>query len=131
VFEDVYHIGYQTRDRHAAIAFYRSAFGAELKLETRNPDGAHLVFLRIGGTEIELIEPADVAPLRAGPLLVLDHIGYVVSDLDASLAELERKGMRRLSPEPRRNAEGARLIYMDPATSEGLRFHLTERPGAV
>ncbi|HEY3081353.1 MAG TPA: VOC family protein [Chloroflexota bacterium] len=128
MFKDVYHIGYLTRDKGAAIAFYRATFGGELKLETRNPDGAQLAFLRVGNTEIELIQPADATSLQDKPLLVLDHIGYVVDSVDDELARLEAKGIKRLWPEPRVNAEGARLIYLDPATLEGLRMHLTERP---
>ena len=127
MFEDVYHLGYRTRDKDAAIAFYREAFGADLKLEANNPDGAKLAFLRVGATEIELIQPADTSDLRDGPLLVMDHVGYVVDSVEARLAELEAKGMKRLWPEIRTNAEGARLIYMDPATTQGVRFHLTER----
>ena len=41
---------------------------------------------------------------------------------------VEAKGMKRLWPEPRMNVEGARLIYMDPKTMNGLNMHLTERP---
>jgi methylmalonyl-CoA/ethylmalonyl-CoA epimerase len=128
LFKDVYHIGYLTRDKDAAIAFYRTTFGGELKLESRNPDGAQLAFLRVGNTEVELVQPADASALRDLPLLVLDHVGYVVDSVDDELARLEAKGVKRLWPEPRLNAEGARLIYLDPATLEGVRLHLTERP---
>src|SRR5687768_4054350 len=128
MFKDVYHVGYRTRDKDAAISFYKEAFGAELKLEANNADGAKLAFLRIGETEVELIQPAVVAELRDGPLLVLDHVGYVVDSVEKELARLESIGMKRLWPEIRTNAEGARLIYMDPGTAQGLRFHLTERP---
>lgn len=128
MFDDVYHIGYTTPDKDAAIAFYRDTFGGEVKQEATNPDGARLVFMRIGRTEIEIIQPADTGPIANGPLLNLDHIGYVVGSVDRELAALEAKGVRRLWPEPRLNAEGARLIYLDPATTKGVRMHLTERP---
>lgn len=126
MFQDVYHIGYRTPDKDAAIAFYRDAFGAELTLESTNTDGAKLAFLRIGGTEVELIQPADVADLLGGPLLVLDHVGYVVDSVEDGLAQLEAKGMRRQFV--RTNAEGATIAYVEPSTAHGLRFHLTERP---
>jgi catechol 2,3-dioxygenase-like lactoylglutathione lyase family enzyme len=126
MFKDVYHIGYRTPDKDAAIAFYKEALGAELKLEATNADGAKLAFLRIGSTVVELIEPPDVADLRGGPLLVLDHVGYVVDSVEAGLAELEAKGMKRQFV--RTNAEGARLAYIEPSTANGLKFHLTERP---
>ena len=126
MFKDVYHVGYRTRDKDAAIAFYKEAFGAELKLEANNADGAKLAFLRLGETEVELIQPADVAELRDGPLLVLDHVGYVVDSVEVGLAELEAKGMKRQFV--RTNAEGAKLAYIEPSTANGMKFHLTERP---
>lgn len=126
MFKDVYHIGYRTHDKDAAIAFYRDAFGAELKLESNNADGAKLAFLRVGGTEVELIQPADVSELRGGPLLVLDHVGYVVDSVEEGLAKLEAKGMKRQFV--RTNAEGAVIAYVEPSTANGMKFHLTERP---
>jgi methylmalonyl-CoA epimerase len=128
MFKDVYHIGYQTDDADAAIELYRRAFGGEVKQEARNPDGSRLVFMRIGGTEVEIIQPADRSQLGGKTGLILHHVGYTVDDLDAELARLEGRGFKRLWPEPRTNAEGARLIYMDPATLGGLNMHLTERP---
>ena len=126
MFKDVYHIGYRTRDKDAAIAFYKEAFGAELKLEANNTDGAKLAFLRLGATEIELIQPADTSDLRDEPLLVMDHVGYVVESVDDGLAALEAKGMKRQFV--RTNAEGAKLAYIEPSTANGMKFHLTERP---
>src|SRR5215213_6935677 len=91
MFKDVYHIGYQTDDADAAIELYRRAFGGEVKQEARNPDGSRLVFMRIGGTEVELIQPGDLAQLGGKTGLILHHIGYTVDDLDAELAKLEAK----------------------------------------
>lgn len=128
MFKDVYHIGYQTDDADAALALYQTAFGGELKTETTNADGSRLVFVRIGNTEVEIIQPGDTSVLGGKTGLILHHVGYTVDDVDTALAELERKGYKRLWPEPRTNVEGARLIYMDPATLGGLNVHLTERP---
>lgn len=128
MFKDVYHIGYQTDDKDAAIAFYQKALGGELKLESRNPDGSVLVFMRIGQTEVEIIQPADKSVLGGKTGLQLHHIGYTVDDVEKSLADLEGKGYERLWPAIRTNAEGARLIYMDPSSMNGINMHLTERP---
>jgi methylmalonyl-CoA epimerase len=128
VFKDVYHIGYQTDDKDAAIAFYRRALGGELKQEVTNPDGAVLAFVKVGNTEVEIIQPADKSVLKGQKGLILHHIGYVVEDIERELAALEANGMKRLWPAIRTNAEGARLIYMDPATMHGINMHLTERP---
>ena len=93
MFRGIYHIGYMTDDKDKAIAFYRDALGGTLKQEATNPDGAKLVFMRVGETEVELIQPADLSALGGKTGLVLDHVGYVVDDLDAELARLEAQVM--------------------------------------
>ena len=45
MFKDVYHIGYQTDDADAAIAFCERAFGGRVTNQSNNPDGARLVFI--------------------------------------------------------------------------------------
>src|SRR5713226_3685244 len=109
MFKDVYHIGYHTDDADAAIAFYERAFGGKLKQETKNPDGSRLAFVRMGGTEVEIIQPGDKSVLGGKTGLILHHVGYTVDSVDAALADLEGKGFKRLWPEPRTNVEGARL----------------------
>ncbi len=128
MFTDVYHIGLQTDDADAAIAFCQRAFGGTVKQQATNPDGSRLVFMRLGNTEVEIIQPGDRSVLGGKTGLILHHIGYAVDSVDQALAELEGKGFKRLWPEPRVNVEGARLIYMDPASMNGLNMHLTERP---
>ena len=128
MFKDVYHIGLQTDDADAAIAFAEKAFGGKVTNQAKNPDGSRLVFMRWGNTDVEIIQPGDTSVLGGKTGLILHHIGYTVDNVDKSLAELESKGMKRQWPEPRLNVEGARLIYMDPASMNGLNMHLTERP---
>jgi methylmalonyl-CoA/ethylmalonyl-CoA epimerase len=128
MFKDVYHIGLQTDDADAAIAFAEKAFGGRVTNESRNPDGSRLVFMRWGNTDVEIIQPGDKSVLAGKTGFILHHIGYTVDKIDDSLAELEGKGMKRLWPEARTNVEGARVQYMDPASMNGLNMHLTERP---
>ena len=128
MFKDVYHIGLQTDDADAAIAFAERAFGGKVTNQTTNPDGSRLVFMRWGNTDVEIIQPGDKSTLGGKTGFILHHIGYTVDKIEPALAELEGKGMKRLWPEARTNVEGARVQYMDPATMNGLNMHLTERP---
>lgn len=129
MFTGVYHIGYLTDDMAAAIDFYRRTFGAELKLETLSGDGvSKMAFVRIGQTEIELMEPGDKARLNGRTGLILDHVGYTVESIEADMARLSSKGVGFESAAPRTNPEGARLIYLDSATTLGARIHITEPP---
>lgn len=128
MFTDIYHIGLQTDDADAAIAFAEKAFGGTVTNESRSPDGSRLVFMRWGNTDVEIIQPGDASVLGGKTGFILHHIGYTVDRIEESLTELEAKGMRRLWPEARTNVEGARVQYMDPASMNGLSMHLTERP---
>jgi len=126
---EVYHVAYLTDDIEAAKAFYTNAFDAEIVLESASPDtGSKMAFIRLGGTQIELIEPADKARLEGRTGLVLDHIGYVVDSINAEMERLAAKGIGFASPAPKISPEGARLIYLDASTALGVRVHLTERP---
>lgn len=125
----VHHVAYLTDDLEAAKAFYRTVFGAEVTLETGNPgSGSRMAFLKLGATGVEVIEPADASRLQGRSGLVLDHIGYVVDDLDAAVADLSARGVGFATPEPRVSPEGTRLIYLDTAHTLGTRIHLSERP---
>lgn len=129
MFTDVYHICYLTDDLDAAIALYRQAFGAELTLQVESPaTGSKMAYLQVGGTQVELIEPADKARLNGQTGLVYDHIGYVVESIAAEMERLKVRGINFATAEPKTSAEGARLIYLDSTNMQGARIHLTERP---
>ncbi len=129
MFSDVYHVGYLTDDLDAAKAFYRDTLGATVLLESGNAEsGSKMAFLQVGGTEVELIEPADKARLGGQTGLIYDHIGYTVDDLDAAIAQLRARGVGFATDAPRTNPAGARLIYLDAKDTLGARIHLTQPP---
>ena len=85
-------------DLHAAKQFYEKVFGLPLAFE----DDASAVF-SFGSTMInllkttaarELIEPAAVAPREAGSRMQLT---IDVDDVDATCAELEKRGVELLN----------------------------------
>jgi methylmalonyl-CoA/ethylmalonyl-CoA epimerase len=124
----VYHLGYLTDNLEAAKAFYQDALGATVLLESDNPaSGSKMAFLQVGGTQVELIEPADKARLDGRTGLIFDHVGYTVDSLEREIVQLAANGLRFATTEPRVNPEGAQLIYLDASTTLGARIHLTER----
>jgi methylmalonyl-CoA/ethylmalonyl-CoA epimerase len=127
VFTGIYHVGYWTDDIDAAIKFYQETFGAELFKEALGPDGkTRMAFLHLGQTDVELIEPADQAVLNGQTGVILHHIGYLVPDIEKAIAELAAKGVKFLTPEPYTTPTGARIIYLDSASTSGTRMHLTQ-----
>jgi methylmalonyl-CoA/ethylmalonyl-CoA epimerase len=128
MFEDVYHVAYQTDDLEAAKAVYLEMFDGTVEQEAVLRDGTRVAFLRVGKVGVELVEPADKARLGGQTGLVLHHVGYQVDDLDATIERLKAKGMAFATERPSTNPEGARLIYPAAASVLGARIHLTERP---
>lgn len=129
MFEGVWHVAYMTDDLAAARRVFVDLFGGTVEREAEVGDGRlKVAFVRVGGAAVELIEPADKARLNGKTGLVLDHVGFTVDDLDATIAELKAKGATFATEQPSVNPEGTRLIYPSAETALGARIHLTEPP---
>lgn len=123
------HIGIAVPSVADASAFYRDVLG----LEPRGPetaDGAHIVHLDFGGTEVELLEPLEAdSPIgrflaRRGP--GIHHVCYRVPDLDAALAACRARGYTLVDDVPRIGAGGCRIAFVHPKATNGILIELTE-----
>jgi methylmalonyl-CoA/ethylmalonyl-CoA epimerase len=127
--EDVYHIAYLTDDIEAAKTMYTTIFDAEVVRESFNSTtGMKAAYVKLGGTMVEIQEPTDKTVLGGRTGLILDHIGYVVPNIEDAMQQYAAKGVGFATAEPVVNPEGARLIYLDAPALLGVRVHLTERP---
>jgi methylmalonyl-CoA/ethylmalonyl-CoA epimerase len=123
------HVGIAVPDIGAALAFYRDVLG----LEPRGPetsDGAEIVSLPFGESEVELLAPKDAdGPIarflaRRGP--GIHHVCYRVADLDAALAACRAAGYRLIDETPRVGAGGHRIAFVHPKATAGILLELTE-----
>ena len=123
------HVGIAVPDIDAALAFYRDVLG----LEPHGPetaDGATIVSLPFGESEVELLAPRDAdGPIarflaRRGP--GIHHICYRVADLDAALAACRAAGYRLIDETPRAGAGGRRIAFVHPKATAGILLELTE-----
>jgi methylmalonyl-CoA/ethylmalonyl-CoA epimerase len=123
------HVGIAVPDLEQALAFYRDVLG----LAPHGPeraDGATIVSLPFGDSEIELLAPdASEGPIakflaRRGP--GIHHICYRVADLDAALAACRRAGYRLIDETPRTGAGGHRIAFVHPKATVGILLELTE-----
>lgn len=123
------HVGVAVADLQAALAFYRDVLG----LEPHPPevaDGATIVSLPFGDSEVELLEPLDpegpVAKFlaRRGP--GIHHICYRVADLPRALEACRRAGYRLIDEVPRVGAGGRRVAFLHPKATGGILLELTE-----
>jgi methylmalonyl-CoA/ethylmalonyl-CoA epimerase len=123
------HVGIAVPDIAAAIAFYRDVLGLEPH-PAETADGATIVSLPFGESEVELLAPRDAdGPIarflaRRGP--GIHHVCYRVPDLDAALAACRAKGYRLIDEAPRTGAGGRRIAFVHPKATEGILLELTE-----
>lgn len=123
------HVGVAVPDLEAALAFYRDVLGLEPR-PAETADGATIVSLPFGESEIELLSPRDPnSPIakflaRRGP--GIHHICYRVPDLDAALAACRRAGYQPIDESPRTGAGGRRIAFLHPRTTSGILLELTE-----
>ena len=123
------HLGIAVADLDRAAAFYRDVLGVAIR-GPEEADGARIVHLDFGGSEVELLEPLSAdSPIgrflaRRGP--GIHHICYRVPDLDAALAACRTQGYTLIDETPRTGAGGHRIAFVHPKATGGTLIELTE-----
>lgn len=123
------HLGVAVESIDAALAFYRDVLGL-VPGAPEQADGARIVSLPFGESEVELLEPLTPdSPIarfmaRRGP--GIHHVCYRVPDLDAALAACRAAGYRLVDEAPRTGAGGHRIAFIHPKSTAGTLIELTE-----
>lgn len=125
------HVGIAVRDLDERLALYVSGLGLVASPPEEIPsEGVRVVFLPVGDTRLELLEPtADDSPIarfleRHGE--GVHHICITVVDLDAALERLEQQGVELVDERPRTGAEGSRVAFVHPRGAGGVLLELKE-----
>jgi methylmalonyl-CoA/ethylmalonyl-CoA epimerase len=130
------HIGVAVRNIEDTIRFYENVLGAKL-IDRYRSDAkgveSEIAIMEVDGARTELLAPTnnDTSPIarfikQKGK--GVHHIAYRVDDLDAALEELKLKGIRTLEDSLRINKHGRRLIYLNPADTEGTIIEYCDYP---
>jgi methylmalonyl-CoA/ethylmalonyl-CoA epimerase len=131
------HVGVAVPDLDEAVAFYRDAFGMELRHEETNADqGVREAMVGIGETDqcIQLLAPLDESSTiakfldRSGP--GLQQLAYRVTDVEQVSAVLRERGLRLLYDEPRSGTAGSRVNFVHPKDAGGVLVELVEPAAA-
>ncbi len=78
------------KNMEESIQFYQDIVGLKINRRLNAGPGVEITFLGDGGTEIELMTPAQERNLNYGTDISL---GFVVDSVDRSMAELKEKGI--------------------------------------
>lgn len=122
------HVGVAVRDLEAALRFYRDVLGVTPH-PAQTADGATIVGLTLGGSDIELLSATDAeSPIgkflaRHGP--GIHHICFRVPDLEAAMARCREAGYQLIDQAPRPGADGHRVAFLHPRSTSGILLELT------
>jgi methylmalonyl-CoA/ethylmalonyl-CoA epimerase len=123
------HVGIALPSLDNAATFYREILGLT-EVEVSDSDGARIEAFRAGESLVELLEPSAgdtpigkfIARRGAG----IHHLCFEVDDLDATLEKCRASGIRLIDEVARIGAEGRRIAFLHPSSTDGILIELTE-----
>ena len=127
------HVALAVPDLEAAVATYRDTLGATISAPQALPEhGVTVVFIDVGNTKIELLEPlGDNSPIAAflakSPSGGMHHVCYEVDDIIAARDRLKEAGARVLGDgEPKTGAHGKPVLFLHPKDFMGTLVELEQ-----
>ena len=122
------HVGVAVPSIQESAVTYESITGATCSaIEELPAQGVNVAFVG----SIELIEPRSSTSLvarfltRRGP--GVHHVAYRVSDLRATLQDLNTRGFQLIDEEPRLGARGHLVAFVHPKSTGGTLIELVQR----
>ncbi|ALC82146.1 MULTISPECIES: VOC family protein [Bacillus] len=130
------HIGIAVRNIENSIHFYENVLTGKLidrYISEATGVESEVAIMEVGGERIELLAPTNnttspIARFIRQKGKGVHHIAYRVDDLHAAIDELKKQGIRTLEDTLRINKHGRRLIYLNPADTEGTIIEYCDYP---
>lgn len=123
------HVGMAVPNLTESLAFFRDVLGMP-EVAIADSDGARIAALQSGDSLVELLQP-DVPNSPIGKFLAkrgpgIHHICFAVPDLDTALERCRSAGVRLIDEAPRVGAEGKRIAFLHPSSTNGILVELSE-----
>lgn len=118
------HIGIAVNKLDEAIPYYENILDLKCyAIEEVKDQKVKTAFFKIGQTKLELLESTS----PEGPIAKfiekrgqgIHHIAFAVNGIEASLREVEEKGIRLVDQHPREGAEGLDIAFLHPKSTFG------------
>jgi len=126
------HIGIAVNNIEEAKKYYEDVLGLECyAIEEVKDQKVRTAFFMIGQTKIELLEPTSsespVAKFLEKKGQGIHHIAFATDDVNASLKEAEKKGVKLIDKEKRKGAEGLNIGFLHPKFTMGVLTEFCEK----
>lgn len=124
------HVAIAVEDMDEALGMYGDLFGLDpSEVEDVADQGVRAALLKVGGSQVELIQPLDtesgVAKFieRRGP--GLHHVCFEVDGLQGALDSLDEKQVQLIDRNPRQGLAGM-IAFLHPRSTGGTLIELVE-----
>lgn len=130
--QKVDHIGVAVRRIEDALSFYTQNLGLEAVHEEVIADQqVRVVFIQVGETDVELLEPTSpespIAKFLDKNGQGIHHIAYAVEDIHLALAHAKASGIRLIDETPRVGGHGKLIAFLHPKDSFGVLTEYCQR----
>lgn len=127
------HVAIVVRNTAEALKFYRDTLGLPVVLSEELPSvGVRLTHLDLGNTHLQLVEPLRPDHPLSRHLEEhgegLHHLCLRVKDVEATVAKLPERGLRRRGEANHAGPCGRVAAFLDPATTRGVLWEITSEP---
>lgn len=125
MFGAIDHVGVAVSDLEAAISLYEESFGMTLvHREVVEEQGVEAVLLDVGDSHVELLS-ATGPDTPVGKFISargegLHHVAYRVDDIDATLAQLQERGIKLIDKTARTGIRSSRVAFLHPKSTGGV-----------
>jgi len=127
------HVAIAVPDLSAAVRTYRDTLGAKVSAPQALPEhGVTAVFIDLGNTKIELLEPLGenssiAAFLERNPSGGMHHLCYEVEDILKARDRLKETGARVIGDgTPKIGAHGKPVLFLHPKDFQGTLIELEQ-----
>ncbi|AET68556.1 methylmalonyl-CoA epimerase [Desulfosporosinus orientis DSM 765] len=129
------HLGIAVKNLDEAISVYLGLGLSCSQLETIPEQKVRTATLRIGDTNLELLEPME-ANSPVGKFLAargggIHHLAFQVESIEEKLFELKNSGIRLIDKTPRIGLGGSKVAFIHPQSTFNTLIELVERCSQV
>jgi methylmalonyl-CoA/ethylmalonyl-CoA epimerase len=126
------HVGIAVKDVQQSFRLFARLFGtSEEHSEEVAEQRVRASFFRIGDSGVELLEPTSpdspIAKFIEKRGEGVHHLSFEVEDLGKEIERLKQEGFRMIDEKPRDGADGYRIAFLHPKSTNGVLVEISEK----